>query len=44
MQYTQDIHFSPLAVDLINQNKMRVNNQFPGTFHTTIAAFIRLPG
>ena len=44
MQYTQDIHFSPLAVDLINQNKMRVNNQFPGTFHTTVAAFIRLPG
>ena len=44
MQYTQDIHFSPLAIDLINQNKMRVNNQFPGTFHTTVAAFIRLPG
>ena len=31
MQYTQDIHFSPLAIDLINQNKMRVNNQFPVT-------------
>ena len=44
MQHAQDIHFSPLAVDLINQNKMRVNNQFPGTFHTTVAAFIRLPG
>ena len=44
MQYTQDIHFSPLAIDLVNQNKMRVNNQFPGTFHTTVATFIRLPG
>ncbi len=40
MQYAQDIHFSPQAIDLINQNKMRVNNQFPGTFHTTVAAFI----
>ncbi len=24
MQHAQDIHFSPLAVDLINQNKMGV--------------------
>lgn len=44
MQHAQDIHFSPLAVDLINQNKMGVNNQFPGSFHTTVATFIRLPG
>ncbi|EIG83250.1 hypothetical protein BHF25_23920 [Escherichia coli] len=41
MRYAQDIHFSPQAIDLINQNKMRVNNQFPGTFHTTVAAFYR---
>ena len=31
--------FSPLAVDLINQNKMRVNNQFRVP-STTVAAFI----
>ncbi len=45
MQHAQDIHFSPTGCRPHKpEQNGGVNNQFPGSFHTTVATFIRLPG